>query len=684
MSLPNAALAPAEQTPLWAGMRTKLFLSLLAIVALTVAASATGLFAFARIEQSLTQITEKSLPVTLLAQDVAARSGAIVALAPQLAGTRRQMERGETIADLEEQGRLLDDAVSRLGPFGLPLDDLRAGRKTLAEALGELDSTVEKRLQTQPRRLALQADLERRYGELQRLLMLGPSAPIARQAQAFRLLAALGQVRAILGQALEVSEPRDFGQLKREFPDAVSATRAALEALSDPDLAGPVGQFLKLGEGPQGLFGVRQGDIDAAQALPEQLAEVRQAAAAISTAVSALGTQVTAAALSEATEVSEVLSESYQRLIAAAVGSLVLALLIAWFVIHRILLRRLDRLVQATEQIAAGALETEIRVRGRDELARMAGALAIFRRNAQQVRDLNDQAEAERRLAGERRRAERLGLADSFNDRVQSIIASVTEDIRHVHGLATGLTDTAGSVQGQMGDLMGRIRTINQNIQAVASASVQLSGAIERVENQVRQAQSVAESAVRIAGEANTQVAESLSAAQRIGDASRLIEDIAARTNLLALNATIEAARAGDAGKGFAVVAGEVKLLANQTATSTHDIAAQIAHVRRAATGTAEAMEAMGGVITVLNGLTHTMAEALREQGTATSAIADRMAQAAEETHRVVNVVDGVGKAGEGAAVAALSAQQASALIQTSATALERAVEEYLTDLRAA
>jgi methyl-accepting chemotaxis protein len=95
-------------------------------------------------------------------------------------------------------------------------------------------------------------------------------------------------------------------------------------------------------------------------------------------------------------------------------------------------------------------------------------------------------------------------------------------------------------------------------------------------------------------------------------------------------------------------------------------------------------MQAMEGVITNLNGLTHTMAEALQEQGTATSAIADRMAKAAEETHRVVDVVDGVGKAGEGAAVAALSAQQASALIQTNAAALELAVEEYLADLRAA
>ncbi len=68
-------------------------------------------------------------------------------------------------------------------------------------------------------------------------------------------------------------------------------------------------------------------------------------------------------------------------------------------------------------------------------------------------------------------------------------------------------------------------------------------------------------------------------ASDSIGQILATIEAIAKQTNLLALNATIEAARAGEAGKGFAVVAGEVKTLANQTASATEDIRQRIAQL---------------------------------------------------------------------------------------------------------
>jgi methyl-accepting chemotaxis protein len=59
---------------------------------------------------------------------------------------------------------------------------------------------------------------------------------------------------------------------------------------------------------------------------------------------------------------------------------------------------------------------------------------------------------------------------------------------------------------------------------------------------------------------------------EQIGEASKVISEMANQTTLLALNASIEAARAGEAGRGFSVVAQEIQKMADQSAASTSHI----------------------------------------------------------------------------------------------------------------
>ncbi|AQG97447.1 chemotaxis protein [Burkholderia sp. KK1] len=155
-------------------------------------------------------------------------------------------------------------------------------------------------------------------------------------------------------------------------------------------------------------------------------------------------------------------------------------------------------------------------------------------------------------------------------------LADIVGGIRHssdsiLHAsreIAQGNTDLSQRTEEQAASLEETASSMEQLTQTVrqnASHADEASGL-------ARGASDVSARGSELVGEVVENMRELASGSKRMTDIIAVIEGIAFQTNILALNAAVEAARAGEEGRGFAVVAGEVRSLAQRSATSAKEI----------------------------------------------------------------------------------------------------------------
>jgi methyl-accepting chemotaxis protein len=125
---------------------------------------------------------------------------------------------------------------------------------------------------------------------------------------------------------------------------------------------------------------------------------------------------------------------------------------------------------------------------------------------------------------------------------------------------------------------------------------------------------------------------------QKVVDIVSVIEGIAFQTNILALNAAVEAARAGEQGRGFAVVAGEVRSLAQRSASAAKEIKALIEDsVGRVANGTefvAETGQTMEEIVSSVRHVAAIISEIASASGEQTAGI-DQVSLAVSQMDQV-------------------------------------------------
>jgi len=170
---------------------------------------------------------------------------------------------------------------------------------------------------------------------------------------------------------------------------------------------------------------------------------------------------------------------------------------------------------------------------------------------------------------------------------------------------------------------------VSSNIRDMASGAEEMNVSIRQIAHNANEAATVAGQGVTFSNSTAATVSELGRSSKQIGDFVKVITSIAEQTNLLALNATIEAARAGEAGKGFAVVAAEVKELARESARTAQEIAALIETNQAQTTSAVTAISEISAIITTINDHQSAVAAAMEEQTTTTNEISRSVGQAA-------------------------------------------------------
>ncbi|EYD78119.1 Signal transduction histidine kinase [Rubellimicrobium mesophilum DSM 19309] len=419
------------------------------------------------VAQNQERAVTETIPAISEVRGVTEETSRLVAVAPELAAVTTEPSRAERAAFLFRQVDALRDRLARYegadsdAPSGL----VRAEEEVRAAITG-LDRLVRQRI-----RLLAQQDEQVREGlaatgelleiadtlvanaetgtsaVISSLYDIEETSPSDERARLdaldklievdlfqlrlmFELRAHAAEIGLLLNRLPSVADGSELALLRVDLNQRIEIATRRILTVRDPSRAeralallrriapspAPLSESVGLFEVTEGLLAVN-GRIEEAQAL------LREAAASLDVEAAALADRIQARAVAAGSEAQAAIRATQLLYAWSAAFALIVSLVVLWFYVRGNVVRRLNALSATMIRLADGDLGAPITPSGNDEIARMEGAVGVFRRQAVANHSLEE--ERERYLAELRaHRNELQRLVDEQTEKLRGEVAA--------------------------------------------------------------------------------------------------------------------------------------------------------------------------------------------------------------------------------------------------------------------
>ncbi|MBC2834559.1 response regulator [Gemmobacter straminiformis] len=443
----------------------RLMLAILVIAGFPAATGILGWFELQDVARNQSRVVTEAIPAISQVRGVAEETSRVVAVAPELAAVTDEDQRVERAAYLFRQVDALHDRLASTPRSAAPANaapaEALAAEARMRKAITSLDALVRQRIRvTAQRDATLQRGLDATVeltgiadtlvanaemgtsAVISNLYDLETESPGDRQARfdaldrlievdlfqlglMFELRAHASEIGLLLNRIVAAKAQTDLGALRAELDERVRVVTRRILSVNDPRRADRALELLRVvnsgGASPpevSGLFELTARNLDLTARIADAETDVRVAALGLEQSAAALADEIEDRAVDAGRAAEQAIRATQQLYAASSVLALVLSLAVLWFYVRGNLIRRLNALSATMTRLATGNLGAAVVPKGDDEIARMEGAVEVFRREA--ITNREYEAERERYLTE----------LQAHRSDLQRLVAEQTEQLR--------------------------------------------------------------------------------------------------------------------------------------------------------------------------------------------------------------------------------------------------------------